>query len=362
MEESLPDGIMLRTGSTADRVADEVAAPARPTLADVARLAKVSRQTASRVARGGELVNPHTAARVRRAIDKLGYHPNPVARALSTGRGKMLGVLAHETSGYGPESIISGVLRAADEIGYSVIIARTAVFDLSGVQDTVNRLAAVGCDGVILMAPCETDAGAVRALRTKSVPLVTTSEVRDYQGPAVHPNTVQAARDVVEYLLGLGHATVRFVSGPQPWNASRLRALGWEQALKKAGAPVLPAVRGDWTAQSGYEAGIKLADDPATTAIFAANDDTALGVIYALAERGLRVPEDVSVVGYDDSPTSQFFRPSLTTIRVDAFDHGRQAVHQLMLQLDGRTATPTTYISHELIVRSSTAPARSNAT
>lgn len=105
----------------------------------------------------------------------------------------------------------------------------------------------------------------------------------------------------------------------------------------------------------------KLADDPRTTAIFAANDETALGVIYVLAERGLRVPEDVSVVGYD-SPASQFFRPSLTTIHVDSLDHGRQAVNQLMLQLSGRPTTATTYVGHELIVRGSTAPARPRTT
>jgi DNA-binding LacI/PurR family transcriptional regulator len=151
---------------------------------------------------------------------------------------------------------------------------------------------------------------------------------------------------------------VRHVAGPHPWNASRLRALGWERALRDAGAEVLPPLEGDWTARSGYAAGLQLADDPRTTAIFAANDQTALGVIYALAERGLDVPGDVSVVGWDDAPGSEFVRPSLTTVRGDNVDHGRQAVTELMRELNGQPSVPSTYVRHELIVRSSTAPPR----
>jgi DNA-binding LacI/PurR family transcriptional regulator len=362
MAESPMDNVPPGTGETSRGVAQEFSAPARATLTDVARLAGVSRQTASRVARGGDLVNARTAARVRRAITRLNYQPNPVARALSTGRGKVLGVLTHETSTYGAMSILSGISQAAAEMGYSVSIAQASSFDRRGVPDSVNRLAAQGCDGVILMAPWATDAVALRALQKISVPLVTTSEHPDFAGPAVHPNTVQAARDVVNHLLALGHATVRHVSGPRRWNATRLRADGWKQALEQAGAAVLPAIGGDWSARSGYDAGVKLANDDRTTAIFAANDETALGVIYALTERGLRVPEDISVVGYDDIPASPFFLPSLTTIRIDSLDHGRQAVNQLLLQLNGQPTAATTYVGHELIVRSSTAPARPTTT
>lgn len=330
----------------------------RATLTDVARAAGVSRQTASRVARGGENVNARTAARVRRAIKALGYRPDPIARALTTGRGLSVGLLTHQLTdrqmGLGAISIMIGVEQAAAELGLGVSVATFSAFDRATVQDGIDRLARAGCDGVIFMAPWVSAAKTLRAIDT-SLPLVSTSEVADYDGPAVHADAAQAAGDVVDHLLSLGHETVHHVAGPLNWISSQRRLAGWESALRRAGAPVPEPLAGDWTAESGHEAGRQLAQDPSVTAVFTANDEMALGVVYALTEAGRQVPEDVSVAGFDDAPGSDFFRPPLTTVRVDDAEYGRQAVAQLMLQINGEAAAPATILPHQLIIRASTA-------
>jgi DNA-binding LacI/PurR family transcriptional regulator len=326
---------------------------ARPTLTDVASLAGVSRQTASRVARGGALVSPETAARVEQAIAQLGYRPDPVARALSTGRGRTLGVLSHTTR----NAIVDGIERAAQEAGYGMSLALLSTFDPEVVQSTVERLVQTGCDGVILMAPWVSDAEALRRLKSP-VPMLVTSQAPGFSGPMVYPEAVGSARDIVEHLLELGHRTVWHVAGPAGWIASRLRAEGWEQALRAAGAPVPAPLAGDWTSRSGYEAGLRLAEIPDVTAVFAANDETALGLLYALAERGRRVPDEISVAGYDDIPGAEFFQPALTTVRVDNLARGRYAVEQLLRQLRGEPPESPIVVGYELVIRDSTASAR----
>ncbi|MGW7680555.1 LacI family DNA-binding transcriptional regulator [Kribbella sp. NPDC054772] len=336
----------------------------RATLTDVARAAGVSRQTASRVARGGENVNARTAARVRRVIKTLGYRPDPIARALTSGRGLSVGLLTHQLTdrqmGLGAISIMIGVEQAAAELGLGVSVATFGNFDRATVQDGIDRLARAGCDGVIFMAPWDSAAKTLRGLDT-SLPLLSTSEVPEYDGPAVHADAAQAAGDVVDHLLSLGHSTVHHVAGPLNWISSQLRRTGWERALRRAGADLPEPLAGDWTAGSGYEAGRRLAQDPSVTAIFAANDEMALGVVYGLIESGLRVPEDVSVAGYDDAPGSDYFRPPLTTVRVDDAEYGRQAVAQLMLQVNGETAARRTVLPHQLVIRASTASRKTSA-
>lgn len=323
----------------------------RATLTDVARLAGVSRQTASRVARGGALVSAETAARVEAAIAELGYRPDPVARALSTGRGRTIGVVSHTSR----NEIVDGIERAAQDAGYAMSLALLPNFDPEVVQSTVERLVETGCDGVILMAPWVSDAEALRRLESP-VPLLVASQAPGFTGPMVYPDAVGSARDVVQHLLDLGHRTVWHVAGPDGWIASRLRAEGWEQALRSAGAPVPEPLPGDWSSRAGYEAGLRLAENPDVTAVFAANDQTALGLLYALAQRGRRVPDEISVVGYDDIPGSEFFQPALTTVRVDNLARGRHAVAQLLRQLRGEPPESLIVVGYELVIRDSTAP------
>lgn len=329
--------------------------PVRATLTDVARLAGVSRQTASRVARGGALVSAETAARVESAIAELGYRPDPVAQALSTGSGRILGVVAHAYTSFGTITILDGIQRAAQEAGYAVSVANLMEFDPEVVQAAVERLVRTGCDGIILMAPWMSDVAALEEVESL-VPILTTSQVAGYHGPAVHPDAAGSARDVVQHLLELGHRTVWHVAGPEGWNASRLRKQGWEQALRSAGAEVPAVLPGGWTGLAGYEAGLRLAEIPEVTAVFAANDHVALGLLYAFAQHGRRVPEQISVVGYDDIPGSEYFRPALTTVRIDSLAQGRRAVAELLRQLDGEPASSPVFVGHQLVIRDSTAP------
>lgn len=329
--------------------------PARATLTDVAKLAGVSRQTASRVARGGALVSAETAARVESAIAQLGYRPDPVARALSTGSGRTLGVIVHAYTSVGTLMILDGIQQAAQEAGYTVNVANLMEFDPDIVRSTVERLVRTGCDGIILMAPWMSDVASVEEAGSR-VPILTTSQVAGYHGPAVHPDATASAREVVQHLLELGHRTVWHVAGPEGWNAGRLRKQGWEQALRSAGAEVPTVLPGGWTGLAGFEAGLRLAENPEVTAVFAANDHVALGLLYAFAQRGRRVPEQVSVAGHDDIPGSEYFRPALTTVRIDYLEQGRRAVAELLRQLDGEPAGSPVFVEHELVIRDSTAP------
>ncbi|WP_165368171.1 LacI family DNA-binding transcriptional regulator, partial [Phytoactinopolyspora endophytica] len=269
--------------------------PERPTLTDVARLAGVSRQTASRVARGSSLVNADTARRVRKVIDTLGYQPNALARALSVGLSQHIGVVTHAASGEGTGTILGGIESAAAELGYRAIVAHVTTLGRQELQDAVDALARIGCDGIVVMAPWASAADSL-GLVSSPVPLITTSEVPGYDGPAVHSDTAAAAEQATSHLLGLGHRTVHHVAGPDDWNAARLRTEGWRRALEQAERPVPPMLTGDWSSASGARLGAELARDPEVTAIFAANDTMALGVLHALWRAERDVPAEVSVI------------------------------------------------------------------
>jgi LacI family transcriptional regulator len=331
----------------------------RPTITDVAKIADVSRQTVSRVARGGAGVKPATAARVQRVIDQLGYRPHLVARALSSGSSRVFGVLMHDVGSTGDSiNVVSGIERAANAADYAVSVVSIGEYDDLSVESGLDRLLRAGCDGIVLMAPWASDAASLRAFDFP-VPVVTTSQIDDFAGPSVCNDTETAARAVVTHLLSLGHRTVHHVSGPPTWNAAKGREHAWRQVLEEAGAPVPPVVAGDWSAAAGYRAGRELARDSTVTAVFAANDEMALGVIHALADAGRRVPGDVSVVGFDNTPRSAHFLPPLTTVGFDGENHSRRAVEVLLDQLAGRPVPHRTVLEHEMVVRESTAPPRS---
>lgn len=327
----------------------------RPTLTDVARLAGVSRQTASRVARGGLLVNAETARRVQQVIDDLGYRPNVVARALSVGVTHQIGVVTHSTAGFGQGALLRGVEKAVDEIGYRVVISRIRSLAAAEVQEAVDDLVRLGCDGLVLQAPWLT-AGEALSQLSSPVPLVTTSEVLGYSGPAVSVDGVAAADLATTHLLGLGHATVHHVAGPDGWSASRLRTEGWRRALRREGRDEPDVMVGDWTSRSGARWGAELAADPSVTAIFVANDTMALGLLYALAEAGRSVPGEVSVVGFDGQPEGEHFQPPLTTMSADADEHGRLAVQMVRSMLGLADTPPNPTVWTALVERASTAP------
>jgi DNA-binding LacI/PurR family transcriptional regulator len=176
----------------------------------------------------------------------------------------------------------------------------------------------------------------------------------------VDTDQADGARKAVQHLLGLGHRTVWHVTGPEESFAGQRRTQAWRTALEEAGRPVPPALHGDWSAESGYAAGLALAEEPGCTAVFAANDQMALGLLRAFHERGLAVPADISVVGFDDIPDAAFFVPPLTTVHQDFAEVGRRCVQGVLRQIRTRDGSQpgTDLVPTSLVIRHSTAPPR----
>jgi len=287
-----------------------------PAMVDVARLAGVSHQTVSRVLNNHPNVRVETARRVRAAIAELGYRPNRAARALVTGRSQLLGVVALNTTLYGPASLLTAFEQAAGSAGFAVSVGSVPSLDRQSISAVVERHLDQRVAGIVAIAPVASAAEALQGL-TADVPLVTVDGDPERPGTGVTVDQAAGARAATEHLLAAGHRTVWHVSGPADWFDSAGRVVGWESALRAAGAEVPPVFPGDWSAATGYRVGQTLARIPEVTAVFAANDHLALGILRALHERSLRVPDDISVVGFDDVPEAGYFIPPLTTIRPD---------------------------------------------
>jgi len=323
-------------------------------MTDVARVAGVSHQTVSRVLNGSARVGPTTRARVLAAIEQLGYRRNVVARALVTGRTQTLGVVAFDTTLFGPASVLAGIEEAARDAGYFVSIANVPRLDRHSISDAVNRLETQAIDGIILIAP-QSDAIDVLHERAGELPMVVVDGAVGTGIRRVEVDQAEGARLATQHLLDLGHPTVWHVSGPIDWHEAVTRQEGWRTTLLGAGREAPPPVTGDWSARSGYEAGRLLARVPELSAVFAGNDHMALGLSYAFHEHGRHVPDEISIVGFDDIPEAEFFTPPLTTIRQDFAALGQAALAELVTQIkDGSTEGTGHRVEPELVVRRST--------
>ncbi|WP_251063343.1 MULTISPECIES: LacI family DNA-binding transcriptional regulator [unclassified Streptomyces] len=339
------------------RVGGRGTGPAAPRSVDVARLAGVSQKTVSRVLNGERYVSDEVRRRVLEAAEELGYRLNNAARALASGRTRSIGVVTLGTALYGPASLLIGIERAARDAGYALRVVNTLEGDPGGVVGAVESLLEQGVDGIVVSEPI--DEGAVSL--SVDVPVLVLGAPAAFGGPRVVAAGVGAellARAATEHLLDLGHVTVHHLAGPQRWFAARDRLDGWRAALAARDREQPPVIEGDWSAASGYAAGRELAHDSSLTAVFAANDDMAIGLIRALADAGLRVPDDVSVVGFDDIPVSAYVTPPLTTVRqpFDAVAHDGlrllvQAIEKPDVELPPPNDPPV-----ELVLRASTAP------
>ncbi|TMR95609.1 LacI family DNA-binding transcriptional regulator [Nonomuraea basaltis] len=328
-------------------------------MADVAKEAGVSHQTVSRVLNDHPNVRPDTRARVEEAISRLGYRRNLVARALVTKRSRTLGVVSFDTTLYGPASTIYGIEQAARTAGYFVSIVSLKSIDADSVRDAVDYLTEQGVDGVVVVAPQYSASHALESLPSGMPAVAVEGTTHRADVSVVCIDQIEGARLATRHLLDLGHETVWHVSGPAEWLESEGRIEGWRAALEEAGRPVPEPLAGDWSPRAGYEAGKSLAAMDDVTAIFAANDQMALGVLRALSEMGVPVPGRISVVGFDDIPESAFFSPPLTTVRQDFDVVGRHCIEVLLRQIDvDATAYERLVVRPSFVVRSSTAPAR----
>ncbi|MDX2599794.1 LacI family DNA-binding transcriptional regulator [Streptomyces caniscabiei] len=337
-------------------------AGSRPVMADVAHLAGVSKQTVSRVLNDHPAVRAETRAAVLAAMRTLGYRPSRSARSLASGRTRMLGVISFDAARYGPASTLTAINTAAQTAGYLVSSIALDTADRDTVVQAVDRLSAEGADGIIAIAPQRPVATALAGARPDT-PLVMLDNGLGDGTPVVSSDFTAGARLATGHLLDLGHPTVWHIAGPTGWTSADMRAASWRETLREAGARVHEPLVGDWSADSGYALGRRLAARPEVTAVFVSNDQMALGLLRALHEAGRRVPDDVSVVGYDDIPEAAHLLPPLTTIRTDFPEIGRRALRLLLTQLDdpedaGEALERDPVIPVELIVRNSTGAAR----
>lgn len=335
----------------------------RPTGKDVAKLAGVSTQTVSRVANGAENVHPDTRARVLEAMAQVGYAPNAAARALRGGGSTMLGVVAHHLSRTGEANVLEGLISTAHRHGYSVSLTVANSGSASDINEAITRVQQ-GVAGIVVVGLDDTDVAELE--RPARLPFVL-ADSRELPLPTAGHEQFNAGREATQHLLDLGHHTVHHLAGPVDSPPARLRQEGWRAALEEAGRPV-PEVRlGDWSPESGYEQGVALAADPAVTAVFAGNDEMAAGLYRALAQHGRSVPNDVSVVGFDDQ-LGRYLQPALTSVHQDFAVLGELLVNRVVALIKanepGADPAARALLAHselipsQLVVRESTAPAR----
>ncbi|WP_341947457.1 LacI family DNA-binding transcriptional regulator [Microbacterium sp. LWH11-1.2] len=321
---------------------------------DVAALAGVSRQTVSRVLNDHPDVAPETQVRVQAAMAELGYRMNNAARALGTRRSRTLGVLASDALQYGPSRSIAALEASARAAGYWVSAAFADAGDAAAVVAAVDHLITQGVEGIVVVAPHARTLEALDALSI-GVPVVTLhSAGRGAHGLSV--DQAAGARMAVAALADAGHTRIVHLAGPADWLEAESRAEGFAAELAARGLPAGPVIAGDWSAGSGYAA-VAAVRAAGATAVFAANDQMALGLLGGLHEAGLAVPADISVVGFDDIPDAAYYWPKLTTVRQDFDELARRAVAAAVGGAEAEAAHLAP-VAPVLITRDSVAPPR----
>lgn len=329
--------------------------PKRATIYDVARVAGVSHQTVSRFVKGSSNIATELQGRIELAIAELNYRPNVTARNLATQRPNVIGVLAADIYEYGPTQTLVGIREAAQAAGFLVDVVRVnpamkpeldAAFQVFQGRDLAGLLAIAPADA-LLAAVDEMDLG---------VPIRVWQEADDrLEGSPFSIN--ELGQDLlVEHLAALGHTRFASISGPQDWISARHRHSGLLDALTRRDLVHVAGAIGDWSASSGHRAVSKLGRD--FTALVAENDQMALGAVLALEDLGISVPNDVSVVGFDDVPESAFFRPPLTTVRQDFVSQGRVAFSRILRDIQPSAPDVLSQVEPILVVRRSTSAIR----
>lgn len=331
--------------------------PRKPSMYDVADLAGVSHQTVSRVINGHPNIREATRQKVLAAIDQVQYTPSSIARALATNRTMQIGVLVDSPVHYGPNSTVRAIEAAGRTAGYSVSSISVSDQPELGLDPSVSHLLAQGVDALCAIAPRVSSIAALRELSVE-VPTLAVKAEPDDRLLTVAVDQRAGAALAMRHLIELGHRRIAHVAGPSDWIEAQARRETWHEELVAAGLPVQPCVEGDWTADFGYAAGL----DPSTlgeaTAVFVANDQMSFGLMHGLRDRGLRIPEDVSVVGFDDVPDARHFYPPLTTVRQDFRALGELCMAILLAAMEGTEPPSRNLIAPEFIVRGSTAPPR----
>jgi len=333
--------------------------PKAANIRQVATAAGVSHMTVSRVINDHPSIAPATRERVLEVMRQLNYRPNSAARALASRTTRRIGVIVDNVVEFGPGSTLRAIEDAAHERGYTV--SSVAVDRAVTPHDAVESLIGIGIDALCLISPRSDSIDLLRG-GASGLPVLVVKPEPERDLFTVSVDQHKGASLAMEHLLGLGHREIAHLAGPLDWLDARAREQAWREHLELAGAQPRPVTVGDWTSDSGYEFGRALAAElnepsaaPRVTAVFAANDQMALGLIHALTEAGIRVPEDVSVVGFDDVPDARHFLPPLTTVRQDFRALGQLSIETLIAELEGVDVPQRALIAPQLVVRRSTA-------
>lgn len=328
-----------------------------PSMADVAAHVGVSHQTVSRVLNGSPLVKDDTRAKVMGAIEQLGYRRNNAARMLATNRSGRIGMISAHLALHGPSMIAVAVQEAGHDAGYDVSLVGVSDFAPESLKGAVDRLLDEAVEALVVAVAHDTATEQALSLDVP-VPVVLVQGVTAGQPMAAGIDQDAGARLATGHLLDLGHRHVAHVTGPLEWAEAGQRRAGWSASHEVRHLLPGPELTGDWSAHSGYRAGRRIAEDPQVTAVFAANDAMALGVLKALHEHSRRVPGEVSVVGFDDAPEAAYYWPGLTTVNQEFSQLGRNAVGLALRALRGEPAPATELLEPTLVIRASTeAPA-----
>jgi LacI family transcriptional regulator len=335
-----------------------------PTIIDVAKQAGVSPTTVSRVLNNDpHSVGSETRARVLKVVKELDFMPNPLAKGLLGVETHLIGVIVGDASDPYYANIVKGISDTAQSEGYLTIVCNTDR-DPDIELRFLNTILHYAADGIVFASggsvlPHHHDQmqGIVDSLKKRNIPVVALGN-RNLSVPQISIDDVQAAQDMTEYLLRLGHTSIGFILGPSEMITSQRRLAGYQRALEKFQIPYDPSlvIEGDFTFESGLQAANQFIDrQPRVTAVFASNDREALGCLLGLKQKGISVPEQVSVAGFDDIEILQYVSPSVTTVRVPMYEIGTMGIKQLLkAKITKEMNGENTILPHNLVIREST--------
>ena len=331
-----------------------MANPRQPNIYDVARLAKVSHQTVSRVLNDNPSIRPETKSRVLKAMESLGYRPSLAARTLASSRSKMLGILSSDTDFTGPAAMVHHMEAAARAQGYFVVTVGIDANDEESVQSGIDHLMKLGIEGLALVTP-QLRAVEIARAAVSGIPVVTLDSMYRMDELAVSVDNFAGGAAATQHLIDLGHRNIAHISGPQGWFESTTRAAGYTATMLNANLTP-QVIDGDWLIDTGYRIGKKLdIESKGLTALFIANDRMSFGFMHAMRERGIDVPTRLSIVGFDDLEEATYSSPPLTTLRQDFKQLGERAMNLLLSEISGTSTKKLDRLIPDLIVRGSTA-------
>ena len=322
---------------------------------NVAKLANVSIATVSRVFTGSDNVADKTRKKVMKAVKELNYHPNALARQLRMMETKTIIVVVPDITNTFFSQVLKGIEITARRNGYRVLLGDTGN-DINIEHEYLKALYEKHADGLVLLT-ARMDRNTIESLIEKYPVVLACEYLEDSSVPTVSIDNISAARKITEHLIKLGHKRVAHITGPMKVILSRDRLKGYKQAMKAYGLEIDPLLitEGDFYYETGYDLMLKLMsiNNPAT-AIFAANDEMAIGAIKAIQSQGLKVPEDIAIVGFDNIKMSAIFSPSLTTIGQPMYKIGEKAMNLLLDLIRGKKLRKNQFVlDDKLIIRES---------